>query len=57
MMYAWMWRRTPGPVWVRLLIWLAVGLAVVALLFGWVFPWVQSELPFTDVTVEAASSG
>jgi predicted exporter len=56
-MYAWMWHRTPGPVWVRLLIWLAVGLAVVALLFGWVFPWVQSELPFTDVTVEAASSG
>jgi hypothetical protein len=55
-MYAWIWRRTPGTTWVRLLIWLAVLLGVVTVLFGWVFPWMQTELPFTDVTVDGTSS-
>ena len=31
--------------------------AIALFVLPWVFPWVQSELPFTDVTVEAASSG
>jgi len=56
-MYAWIWRHTPGPTWVRLLIWLVVALAIVAVLFTWVFPWVQAHLPFTDVTVDGTQSG
>jgi hypothetical protein len=56
-MYPWIWRHTPGPVWLRLLIWLVVLAAVVVMLFGWVFPWVEPRLPFTDVTVDGTSSG
>jgi hypothetical protein len=44
---------------VRLLIALLMFLAVVAVLFVWVFPWVETLLPFTDVTVDesAAAAG
>ena len=51
-MYAWIWRHLPGPVAVRLLVALVLLAVVVVLLFGWVFPWVEPRLPFTDVTVE-----
>ncbi len=50
-MYGWLWRHLPGgrvgrPVAAAVLL-----LAVVALLFLVVFPWVEPHLPFTDVTV------
>jgi hypothetical protein len=51
-MYAWIWRHLPGPVPVRLLIALVLLAAVVAVLFVWVFPWVEPRLPFTEVTVD-----
>jgi hypothetical protein len=56
-MYAWIWRRLPGPVGVKLLVVLALLAVVVVLLFGWVFPWVEPRLPFTEVTVEPTPSG
>lgn len=59
-MYAWIWRHLPGPVPVRLLVATALLLGVVAVLFVWVFPWLEPRLPFTNVTVdgtEAFSTG
>ncbi|MEO8328463.1 MAG: hypothetical protein ABI586_00535 [Candidatus Nanopelagicales bacterium] len=55
-MYAWLWRQLPGPVYVRIVIAVLLFAAVVAVLFHWVFPWVEPRLPFTDVTVESSSA-
>ncbi|HEY4314541.1 MAG TPA: hypothetical protein VGO19_03430 [Actinomycetes bacterium] len=52
-MYAWIWRNLPGPVPVRLLISLALVVAVIALLFTVVFPWAEKALPFLHVTVNS----
>jgi hypothetical protein len=49
-MYSWIWRRLPGPLPVKLLQALVLVAAVVALLFGVVFPWVEPRLPFNAVT-------
>ena len=40
-MYAALWRVLPGPVWLRILLIVLMALAVVAVLFTWVFPWVD----------------
>jgi hypothetical protein len=50
-MYSWLWRTMPGPLAARLLQSLVLLAAVVAALFLWVFPWVESQLPYSDVTV------
>ena len=55
-MYAWLWRHLPGPTAVRVVIALALFVAVVAVLFVWVFPWIEPRLPFTDVTVDESTS-
>ena len=52
-MYAWMWRKLPGPWPVKALEALVAFAAVVLLLFTVVFPWVAPRLPFNDVTVDA----
>ena len=58
-MYGWLWRHLPGPTAVRVVIALLLFVALVAVLFLWVFPWVEPRLPFTDVTVDesAAAAG
>jgi hypothetical protein len=53
-MYGWLWRHLPGPTPVRVLVALALLVAAVAILFTWVFPWLEPRLPFTDVTVGSA---
>ena len=53
-MYAWIWRKLPGPWPVKLLESIVLGVAVVALLFLVVFPWLDPRLPFNDVTVGGA---
>lgn len=53
-MYAALWRRLPGSRLVKSLIALLLFLAVVAVLFVWVFPAVVPYLPFENVTVEGA---
>jgi hypothetical protein len=50
-MYAWVWRILPGPLPVRLVVTLALAALVVALLFSFVFPWVESRLPLDDITI------
>ena len=51
-MYAWLWRKLPGPTPVKLLEALALAAVTVALLFTVVFPWVEPRLPFNGVTVD-----
>jgi hypothetical protein len=41
---------------VRVVLCLAAFVAIVAVLFTWVFPWLEPRLPFTDVTVDAMFS-
>lgn len=51
-MYAALWRALPGPVWLRVLIVVAlVAVILWALAYG-VFPWVSDVLLPQDVTVE-----
>jgi hypothetical protein len=50
-MYAYLWRHLPGPVYVKLLIALAVAALIVVLLFGWIFPWIEPLMPFSGNTV------
>ncbi len=51
-MYAWIWRKLPGPWPVQLVEALVAFAAVVLLLFTVVFPWLEPRLPFNDVTVD-----
>ncbi len=50
-MYGWIWRRLPGGVPSKVIGSVILILAVVALLFLVVFPYVDPRLPFSDVTV------
>lgn len=54
-MYGWIWRALPGPSAVRLLLSLLILVAVVVVLFEWVFPAVASRLPLDDGTVGAST--
>ena len=55
-MYAWIWNHLPGPPAIRALLCALAFAALVAVLFTWVFPWLEPRLPFTDVTVDGMSS-
>ncbi|SMQ58901.1 hypothetical protein SAMN06295909_0225 [Plantibacter sp. VKM Ac-1784] len=50
-MYGALWRVLPGPVWLRILILVVLFVAVVAALFTWVFPYVDSFIVDQNVTV------
>ncbi len=50
-MYGWLWHKLPGPLAVRALQALVLLAAAGVALFLWVFPWVESQLPYSDVTV------
>jgi hypothetical protein len=51
-MYGWLWSHTPGPVWVKIVLALALLAAVVALCFQIFFPWISPKLPFNQDTIE-----
>lgn len=55
-MYGALWRALPGPAFVKAAICIILALAVVAALFMWVFPWVDTVAPLQDVTVEGSGS-
>lgn len=50
-MYVALWHILPGPVWVRVIILLALVALLLFCLVEWVFPWVNSILPTQEVTV------
>ncbi|MFD9702934.1 hypothetical protein [Lentzea sp. NPDC059081] len=54
-MYAWVWRRLPGPFALRLVVALVVLCGLGLLLWYVVFPLLDPLLPFSDSTVEALS--
>lgn len=45
-MYAWIWRRLPGPTPVKVLAALVLAAVAVWLLFDYVFPWLEPLSPF-----------
>lgn len=51
-MYAWLFRRLPGPLGLRIALAVLLVLAVVALLFTVVFPVLAPLLPVPDGTVD-----
>lgn len=55
-MYAWLFRRLPGPAPVRIFLAILLALAVFLLLMEVVFPAVESLLPYTDVSVAGHGS-
>ncbi|MCL3860780.1 hypothetical protein [Actinotalea sp. K2] len=52
MMYAAIWRLLPGPVWLRVILALALVVGVVAVCFQWVFPAIAPFMPFNEITVD-----
>lgn len=50
-MYAWLYRRLPGPTPVRILVVLILLAAVFLLLMEVVFPAVEPYMPYSDVSV------
>ena len=54
-MYGALWRAFPGGRGAKALQCVVLFLAVVAVLFVWVFPAVSSHLPFENVTVEGGT--
>lgn len=50
-MYAFIWRRLPGPLVVRILLALLLVAAVVVALFAWVFPAIEPYMPLNEQTV------
>jgi hypothetical protein len=51
-MYVWIWRKLPGGGVTKLAGALLLAVAVVAVLFLVVFPWIGPRLPFNHVTVD-----
>ncbi len=49
--YGLLWRLLPGPKALKIVEALLLVLAVVAVLFVWVFPQVAPYMPFNDTTV------
>lgn len=50
-MYGWVWRHLPGPWGAKLTLFLMLVLAIVAVLFLWVFPWIEDTFGINRVTV------
>ena len=50
-MYVWIWRHLPGKLALKLGEVLLLFLAVTALLFFVIFPWIEPHLPINQVTV------
>lgn len=50
-MYSALWRMVPGPKPVKIIIAVALAVAVFFLLMQVVFPWVSSLMPYNDVVV------
>ena len=54
-MYGWLWRQIPGGLAGKVAGMAALGLAVLAVLFFFLFPWIEPRLPWNEVTVDTPS--
>lgn len=54
MIFPWIWRILPGPVWVRIILAAVLIAALVAVLFQWVYPWFSVTFDIQDQNVEAS---
>lgn len=52
-MYAALWRILPGPIWLRIIESIVLLAVVLVLLVAFVFPWLNSWVNVSDVTVSA----
>lgn len=52
-MFSLLWRFFPGPAWLRVIVSLAVAVALVWVMIEYVYPWVLEWLPDQEVTVES----
>ena len=52
-MYTWIWHHLPGNVGLRLVQVLVLVSAVSLLLLFVIFPWIEPDLPFNQVTVDS----
>lgn len=50
-MYSSIFRALPGPTWLKVIEALILVLAIVAVLFTWVFPWIAQNVSLFDNTV------
>ena len=50
-MYSYLWRKLPGTPPVKLLLAIAIVVAVFFVLMNVVFPWVSALMPYNDVAV------
>ncbi|WP_156165464.1 hypothetical protein [Demequina rhizosphaerae] len=53
MIFPFVWRLLPGPVWLRVALLLVLIAAIVAVLFQWVYPWFSVTFDIQDQNVEA----
>ena len=51
--YTWIWRKLPGGLSGKIVGSLVLIALVAALLFFYVFPWIEPRLPVGDVTVDS----
>ncbi|WP_160295424.1 hypothetical protein [Demequina aurantiaca] len=56
MIFPAVWRVLPGPAWVKALLLLLVILAIVWVLFEFVFPWVSVEFGIQDQSIETGTA-
>lgn len=52
MISTWIWSKLPGAPWAKVAILAVAIVAITAVLFEVVFPWVSTLLPFQEQTVE-----
>ena len=53
-MYGWIFRRLPGPLWLRIVTSLVLLAGVLVLMVQFLFPWMALVSPFTDSTIGLA---
>ena len=56
-LYGWLWSRLPGSRAVKTFVAVLLMIAVVLILFAWVFPRLEPRLPWVDVTVGDSGTG
>jgi len=56
-MYSWIWRKLPGGLPGKIIGTVVLLVLAAALLFFYVFPWVEPKLPVGDVTVDSMTVG